>query len=114
MWKIFILNILFLKIFHCQNTNEEDAIKFLANYDGQYGILLNLATKASWSYETNITDSNADAAGEAWALLDRYNAEAFVNASRFDPTDFSEDVKRQLSKVVLFFDLSSAFDIVKH
>ena len=96
MLTLIVLNVLFLQASYGQNTNEEDAIKFLAEYDVQYGILLNLATKASWNYETNITDSNADTAGKAWAEVDKYNAEAFVNASQFDPTNFSDDVKRQL------------------
>ena len=94
-----IFGILLFEAVYGQNTNEEEAKEFLASYDVQYGILLNLATKASWNYETNITDDNADKAGDAWAELDKYNAEAFINASQFDATDFTFDTKRQLSKV---------------
>ena len=81
------------------NTNEDEAIEFLAAYDEEYGRLLNLATIASWNYETNITDVNAAEAGDAWFKLDQYNAQAFANASQFDSFDFSFDTKRQLSKV---------------
>ena len=81
------------------NTNEDEAIEFLSAYDKEYGRLLNLATIASWNYETNITNENAERAGEAWFKVDQYNAEAFINASDYDITDFSFDTKRQLSKV---------------
>ena len=96
-----VLNFLWLivSVFGQSNTNEEEAIEFLAAYDQEYGRLLNLATIASWNYETNITDENAAEAGDAWFKVDQFNAEAFVNASQFDSTDFSFDTKRQLSKV---------------
>jgi hypothetical protein len=48
------------------NTDEEEAKRFLAEYDSVYGPLLNLATVAQWAYETNITTENSDAAQAAW------------------------------------------------
>jgi hypothetical protein len=41
------------------NSNEDDAIAFLANYDSEYGPLINQYVIASWNYETNLTDENA-------------------------------------------------------
>ena len=40
------------------NTNEDEAKAFLEQYNEEYGALLNKYTKASWNYETNITDEN--------------------------------------------------------
>ena len=41
------------------NTNEDEAKAFLQEYNTQYGALLNAYVKASWNYETNLTDENA-------------------------------------------------------
>ena len=41
------------------NTNEDEAIAFLEQYNEEYGALLNKYVKASWNYETNLTDENA-------------------------------------------------------
>lgn len=42
-----------------KNTNETEAIEFLAEYNEVYGKLLNEYTLASWAYDTNITDENS-------------------------------------------------------
>ncbi len=42
------------------NTNEDEAIAFLEQYNEEYGALLNKYVKASWNYETNLTDENAN------------------------------------------------------
>jgi len=81
------------------NDNEEEARQFLAEYDTAYGVLLNEATKASWKYETNITDENSQVNQEAWLKVSTFNAEAFENSSQFDTTGFSYDTTRQLSRV---------------
>ena len=47
-----------------KNTNEEEAKTFLVEYNENYGKLLNEYTLASWAYETNITDENADVVQE--------------------------------------------------
>ena len=41
------------------NTNENEAITFLEQYNEEYGALLNSYVKASWNYETNLIDANA-------------------------------------------------------
>ena len=41
------------------NSNEADAIAFLEQYDAEYGPLINDYVRASWNYETNLTDFNA-------------------------------------------------------
>ena len=82
-----------------KNSNEEEAKQFLEEYDVEFGKLLNEATIASWSYETNITDENAQTSQDAWLKLSIFNAEAFENSTQFDAIDFSYDTKRQLSKV---------------
>jgi len=82
-----------------KNTDEEEAKKFLKEYNAAFGILLNEATKASWNYETNITEENSQISQEAWLKVSQFNAEAFANSTEFDTTDFSYDTKRQLSKV---------------
>jgi hypothetical protein len=40
------------------DTDEEEAIEFLAKYNLEYGKLVNEYSIASWGYETNITDEN--------------------------------------------------------
>ena len=89
-----------------KNSNEEEAKQFLEEYDVEFGKLLNEATIASWSYETNITDENAQTSQDAWLKLAIFNAEAFENSTQFDATDFSYDTKRQLSKVSLYISSS--------
>jgi len=81
------------------NSDEEEAKRFLAKYDVEFGVLRNLATIGSWEYETNISDTNSETSQEAWLKVTEYNAEAIVMANTFDTTDFSQDTKRQLSKV---------------
>ena len=81
------------------NDNEEEAKEFLAQYDEAYGLLRSEATKASWNYDTNITDENSQLSQEAWLKVSKFNAEAFKNSSKFDTTGFGYDTKRQLSKV---------------
>ena len=81
------------------NTDEEEAKDFLASYDAEYGKLRNLATVASWNYETNITSETAELSSAAWLAVDLYQAEAAEEASQFDSSEFSEDTRRQLSKV---------------
>ena len=49
----------FLCVHRRLNSNEDDAIAFLAQYDSEYGPLLNQYVIASWNYETNLTDENA-------------------------------------------------------
>jgi hypothetical protein len=41
---------------------EQDAAKFLEDYDATVATLMNAMTIAQWNYETNITDENAEAA----------------------------------------------------
>ena len=48
-----------------KNTNETLAIEFLDQYNEKLGKLLNEYTKASWNYETNITDENDKLSQEA-------------------------------------------------
>lgn len=43
------------------NSNEDDAIAFLNEYNTEYGALVNQYVIASWNYETNLTDENANA-----------------------------------------------------
>ena len=42
------------------NTNEDEAQAFLSRYNAEYGVLLNRYVIASWNYETNLTDANAE------------------------------------------------------
>jgi len=82
-----------------RNSSEAAAKAFLAEYDGEYGRLLNLATVAQWGYDTNISDSNSAAAQAAWLKVDQYRSSSIDVVSQFDQTDFAEETKRQLSKV---------------
>lgn len=41
------------------NTNEDEAKSFLAQFDKEFSALLNENTIASWNYVTNLTDHNA-------------------------------------------------------
>lgn len=82
-----------------QNTNETEAIEFLSTYNEEIAKLINKASIAEWNYNTNLTDENAEAAIEAGLILSEYGARAFENASQFEPENFSDDTKRQLSRV---------------
>lgn len=42
------------------NANEDDAKAFLATYDEEFSELQTAASRASWDYETNLTDHNAN------------------------------------------------------
>merc|ERR1711936_215646 len=105
MGRILLLSVLIATTFLASliaaqgNNNEEGAKQFLAEYDAAYGALLNEATKASWNYDTNITDENSQLSQEAWLKVSKFNAEAFQNSSKFNTTSFGYDTKRQLSKV---------------
>lgn len=100
LWCRVLLLLPILGLSLAQNNNDEDQAKeFLATYDAEYGKLLNLATVASWNYETNITSENAELSSAAWLAVDQYQAEAVEEASQFESSEFSEDTRRQLSRV---------------
>jgi len=46
-------------------SEEAKAMEFLDYYDEEAARLMNIMTIASWNYETNITDHNAEIATEA-------------------------------------------------
>jgi hypothetical protein len=48
------------------NTNEDEAIAFLDNYNTEYCQVKNQHELANWSYETNLTDENAMAVVSIW------------------------------------------------
>ena len=98
-WGLLLLLITLCSALAQNNTDEEEAKEFLASYDAEYGKLRNLATVASWNYETNITSETAELSSAAWLAVDLYQAEAAEEASQFDSSEFSEDTRRQLSKV---------------
>jgi len=81
------------------NDKEEEAKKFLAEYNREYGKLLNLQTIADWNYNTNITKENALAAKVALLKVSEYNGLASQTANTFNTTNFSYDTIRQLGNV---------------
>jgi len=81
------------------NTNEADAVAFLAQYDTEYAQQLNKYVIASWNYETNLTDYNANVLYQVGGEVGAYYDEASANASQFDATNFSDDTKRQLALI---------------
>jgi len=81
------------------NDKEEEAKKFLAEYNREYGKLLNLQTLADWNYKTNITKENALAAKVALLKVSEYNGLASQTANTFNTTNFSYDTIRQLGNV---------------
>ncbi|XP_072023599.1 angiotensin-converting enzyme-like [Amphiura filiformis] len=77
-------------------TNLEEARAFLEEYNRQ-AMMVNYETESAlWNYSTNITDYNKQKRAEASLKLAEFNKRAYQNASRFDDTNFPEDVKRQL------------------
>lgn len=52
---------MFIFVFRRLNTNEADAIAFLDQYNAEFPPILNRYVIASWNYETNLTDENANA-----------------------------------------------------
>ncbi|XP_038076505.1 angiotensin-converting enzyme-like [Patiria miniata] len=85
----------------CQgtNTNETQAIQWLAEYNELAMKAYFESTVASWSYQTDITDQNEQAMIDANVKVAAFAKEARTNASLFDMTNFSYDTKRQLSKL---------------
>jgi hypothetical protein len=59
------------------NEEEKAAEEFLSNYDISISLLNNEQTKASWNYETNITDVNKNASLQLGAKYSDFNEEAF-------------------------------------
>jgi len=86
-----------VKIF--SNLEEEVLAKiYLSRYDVKLGHLRNVATVATWNYNTNITDDNAKTQQEAELNTTKFEAEAYEIISSFNQTGFSFDTKRQISK----------------
>ncbi len=48
--------------FQGNNTDEEVAKIFLGQYNARYSFLANAYVKADWTYNTNLTDENGEAA----------------------------------------------------
>ena len=66
-----------------KNTNETLAIEFLDQYNEKLGKLLNEYTKASWNYETNITDENDKLSQEAAFKVNTFLVPQKKNCVRF-------------------------------
>ncbi|XP_055957045.1 angiotensin-converting enzyme [Patella vulgata] len=83
----------------CQGS-EEDAKKWLMEYNVAFGEMLNEQVNADWTYNTDITDKNEQKQVAATVKLSEFNKEAANNASTFDWKNFNDaDIKRQMKKV---------------
>ena len=54
------------------SKDENDAKHFLQEYNKRYAKVKNKHTIASWNYETNLTEENADAAASADLMVGDY------------------------------------------
>jgi len=82
-----------------KSTDEQEAREFLQYYNDEKLRLLNLETITYWNYTTNITDHNDLANQIASGKLASFESEASRLAARFDPSNFSEEIVRQLKRV---------------
>ncbi|KAI9552326.1 hypothetical protein GHT06_022691 [Daphnia sinensis] len=81
------------------NKDEHLARAFLDRYNDEYSQLVTESTRASWNYETNLTDYNAAIVEEVSARVSAYGDKANSNASLFDTTSFAYDTRRLLTNV---------------
>ncbi|XP_038063858.1 angiotensin-converting enzyme-like isoform X2 [Patiria miniata] len=81
------------------STDQDEAKKFLRSYTKQAEVIFYAGALASWRYNTNITAYNQQKDVEASLVSAAFRQEAYQNASRFDVTDFDEDVKRQFKEI---------------
>ncbi|EFX65684.1 hypothetical protein DAPPUDRAFT_65345 [Daphnia pulex] len=81
------------------NEDEAQARAFLEKYSEEYSQLVTESTRASWNYETNMTDHNAAIVEEVGARVSAYSDAANSQASLFDVSSFSYDTRRLLDNV---------------
>ena len=84
-----------------KDTPNQEIYQFLQEFNEKQGKLNNILTVASWNYNTNLTDENAEVELKANKELEQYNAEAFKTVQGFDLSSIENDpeLKRQLKKV---------------
>jgi hypothetical protein len=82
------------------NDEELSANQFLSEYEKNVSSLMNEMSIASWNYETNITDFNAEVSLRARMKYSSFKEEAFQTFSRFNLSLISDpDILRQLNLV---------------
>ena len=82
------------------NDEELSAKQFLSNYEKSVVGLKNEMTIASWNYETNITDYNAEVSLKISKTFSAFEEEAFQNSTHFNLTLISDpEILRQLKLV---------------
>ena len=67
-----------------KGEDNDEIFKFLQEFNEKEGKLNNIYTIASWNYNTNLTDENADIELKANKDLEQYNAEAFKTVQGLD------------------------------
>ncbi|KAJ8030388.1 Angiotensin-converting enzyme [Holothuria leucospilota] len=86
------------------NTNEEEAIQFLDEFNTEAQIRGPVAIEAAWTYNTNITDHNQRQMTTELMKIATYAKQTQLGAQQFDRTNFSYDVNRQLEKMLYIGD----------
>lgn len=86
-----------LKISKRDSTVEEVQL-FLDQYEIRAQEVYSMSAFASWEYNTNVTDYNAQKSIEASAISATFTQEAAENASRFEG-NFPDDIQRQLDDI---------------
>ncbi|XP_076440449.1 angiotensin-converting enzyme-like [Babylonia areolata] len=79
------------------NWNQTEAEEFLAMYQRQARVELSATTERYWTYQTNITKENQQAAVDAQLQTDLWKQNMSHLAAQFNTTDFPPSMKRQLA-----------------
>ncbi|XP_072029767.1 angiotensin-converting enzyme-like [Amphiura filiformis] len=107
MMKLFIIVLYTCLLFTgrvASNNNEEDAIRFLQQYDQRAQEEFYRWSEAAWVYESDLTEENKQLSIEADLVVSEFLKEVRRNASAFDRTGFSSDTVRQLKKLLYIGD----------
>ncbi|XP_062907356.1 angiotensin-converting enzyme 2 isoform X1 [Mobula hypostoma] len=76
---------------------EEEARKFLEKFNADAVLVVYESSKASWNYNVNITQENAEKMNKAGAIWSQFYQQASDNASKIDLTEIKDAaIKQQL------------------
>ncbi|KAM9837051.1 angiotensin-converting enzyme [Aulostomus maculatus] len=83
-----------------KNTDENDAKKFLDQYNSTAEVVWNAYTEASWAYNTDINEENKQAMLQKNLEMSAHTLEYGQKARKYDTTDFQDaSVKRIMKKL---------------
>ncbi|XP_066301016.1 angiotensin-converting enzyme-like isoform X4 [Branchiostoma lanceolatum] len=86
--------------------DEEEAIKWLEEYNEELRQRNVRNAEANWAQATNITDENAAKVVEVTLEVTKWSLKKMEEAKKFDTSGFSDDVKRQFKMITTSGSLS--------